>query len=326
MTLKNKPTGRGPLQGSGLISIAEMLHASITKPGAAMRRLLENGDAAFNKPSDNLDFLKNLIKEQADDGADYIDLNIDALVGVDTEKLMPEYIKLVHANSQGIPVSVDSSNVNVCLAGLNTWFALEDTRPPLLNSIPYNEMERFSPIYDLRKQHEFSTICLLVGPQGPLSTPDAILDAALEMHEKAHLAGFENDELFFDCVTLSLSSDGCMSGTGEIKPSHTHNAFHAMQKIKTHTSLQGVHCVLGVSNWVHGAQKRRIGHLRAFIATAQEYGLDAAIVDVSKQFGIKPPSDELVEFVKMFVGLDGSDDSMMTYSSAMQTARENEWI
>ena len=90
--------------------------------------------------------------------------------------------------------------------------------------------------------------------------------------------------------------------------------------------MPGVHCVLGVSNWVYGAKKRRIGHIRAFIAAAQKYGLDAAIVDVGQQYGITPAPAELVGFVETFVALDGGEDSMMTYSAAMQEARQANWI
>ena len=90
--------------------------------------------------------------------------------------------------------------------------------------------------------------------------------------------------------------------------------------------MKGVHAVLGVSNWVYGATKRRIGHIRAFIAVAQEYGLDGAIVDVEKGFGITPAAPELVDFVKMFVALDGAEDSMMDYSAKMQEARQMKWI
>ena len=90
--------------------------------------------------------------------------------------------------------------------------------------------------------------------------------------------------------------------------------------------MNGVHAILGVSNWVYCAKKRRIGHVRAFVALARKFGLDAAICDVSKKFGIRKPASELVDFVEMFVSLDGSDESMMRYVEKLQEMREKQWV
>lgn len=90
--------------------------------------------------------------------------------------------------------------------------------------------------------------------------------------------------------------------------------------------MKGVHAVLGVSNWAFGVQRRRTGHIRAFLAAARKRGLDATIIDVKGQFGLKPPAPGLLELVEMFAGLDGSEDSMLTYAAAMQEARAAQWI
>ena len=117
-----------------------------------------------------------------------------------------------------------------------------------------------------------------------------------------------------------------MDSMGQIKSSHTHNSFRAIQRIRSSEKMKGTHAVLGVSNWVFGAQKRRIGHIRAFIAVAQRHGLDTVIVDVKRKFGILPPAEELIDFVEMFANLDGDEDSLMDYSAMMQQARQSGWI
>ena len=63
--------------GKGIIGIAELLHASIPKPGEAMRKLHKAGEGAYTKPSEALDYIKHIIESQADEGAAYIGINVD---------------------------------------------------------------------------------------------------------------------------------------------------------------------------------------------------------------------------------------------------------
>jgi 5,10-methylenetetrahydrofolate reductase len=315
-----------PLAGSNLIQIAELIHASIPLPGAAMKYVQKMGDEGFTKPNRGLLVIEDLISSQAREGADYIDINLDALGDSDAPGMMRKFVQLVHKYGGGTPPCIDSSDGRVLQAGLEEWNRLGGKRPALVNSIPFMELDKYRPVLELRKRYTFSAICLLVGTEGPLKTTDEMHAAAKTMFQAATAAGFRNNEVFFDCVTLGIASDGCMDPMGNVKASHTHHSFNAIQRIKQDPAMSSVHCVLGVSNWVYGAKKRRIGHIRAFIAAAQKRGLDAAIVDVSKQFGIVEAPKELVGFVEVYAALDGSEDSMMTYSGAMQQARQSNWI
>ena len=310
---------------TGLIQIGEMLHASIPAPGAAMRALREKAPAGTLSAGPELDSLKENIASQAAAGADFIDINVDALGG-ETAADMRAYAALVRECGDGVPASIDSSNPDVLLAGLETWFSFDGAPAPLLNSIPFNEMDRYEAIFDLRAQHPFSVVLLLIGLEGPPATTEGIIETARAMFDRARAAGFAPEDIYFDTVTLGIASDGCMTAMGEMKPSHTYNAFRAIRQIRNDAALGGAHTIQGVSNWAYGARKRRIGHIRAYVSVAMEYGLDAAIVDVSKDFAIKEADPELVGFVKGFASLDGSDDSMMAYQNMMQEARAGEWI
>jgi cobalamin-dependent methionine synthase I len=307
-----------------LIQIAEMLHASIPRPAEAMKILYERGAEAFEQPGDELDYLVKLIEEQAEQGADFLDVNVDALEG-DKADFMRKLIRLVRKHGRGVAPSVDSSETAVLQAGLDEWFS-EPGPAPMLNSIPLCDMASREPVIALRSQYPMSAVCLLIGDTGPLGSTEAMVEGARTMFHELTTRGFQPEELYFDTVTLGIASDGCVDSMGMPKPSHTRMSFQAIQAIRNDPEMQGVHAVLGVSNWTYGAKKRRIGHLRAFIEIAMQYGLDAAICDVSKDFGQKPASPELVEFVETFVALDGADDSMMTYAAAMQKAREQEWL
>lgn len=315
------------LRQAPFIQIAEMLHASIPFPGAAMRFLQTLGPDGFTTANRGLAAVEWLIRSQAHEGAHFIDTNLDALNDPKAPDLMRRYVRLIQQISGGVPPCIDSSDCNVLVAGIEEWYKNEKNPPkPMVNSIPFAEMDARGPVYEMRKKFAFNVVCLMVGPEGPMKSCDEMYEGAKVMFKKARAAGFEPSEVYFDCVTLSLSTDGYIGGDGMIKASHTHNAFHAIQKIRQDPEMKDTHAVLGVSNWVFGARKRRVGHIRSFVAVAQKYGLDGGIVDVGKAFGVEPGAPELMDFVEMYVGLDGSDASIDRYADKMQMMRENNWV
>ena len=316
-----------PLAGSGLIQIAELIHATLPFAGSAMQDLLAQGEAGFARPSRGRAAIAELIRSQAAEGADYIDINIDAVNAPDAPGFMRQMVRLVHVFGEGVPPCVDSSDPAVLDAGLDEWLACgAELRTPLVNSITFSEPERYANVLARRRERAFSAVCLLVGKQGPLQSTPEMVAAARSLFARATSDGFAPSELFFDTVTLGIGTDGFMDPEGNIKSSHTRNAFHAIREIRNDEEMKGVHAVLGVSNWVYGARKRRIGHLRAFIEVAMEYGLDAVISNTAKQFGKQPAPVELADFVRMFVALDGSDESMDLYTEGMAQARAEGWV
>ena len=70
--------------------------------------------------------------------------------------------------------------------------------------------------------------------------------------------------------------------------------------------MKGVHISLGISNCVKDLPGRSIGICRAYLAKAQEYGLDAGIVNVMHDYGLKPVAEDLLEMVDAFAKQDGS--------------------
>lgn len=293
-----------------------------------MKHLLALGEAGFTTHNRGRAAIEELIRVQAAEGADYIDLNIDALNAPDAPAFMRQMVRLVQTCSDGVPPCIDSSNPAVLEAGLNEWLSLdENLRSPLVNSITFSETERYASLLEHRRTRAFNIVCLLVGQQGPMKTTEEMVTAARSLFERCRAAGFQPTEILFDTVTLGIGTDGFLDPEGNLKSSHTRNSFLAIQQIRNDPQMKGVHAVLGVSNWVYGARKRRIGHLRAFIEVAMSYGLDAAIVDTSKEFGRqKTAPTELADFVRMFVALDGTEASVDRYTEGLTKAREDGWV
>ena len=89
-------------------------------------------------------------------------------------------------------------------------------------------------------------------------------------------------------------------------PGYTYRAFEAIRKIMSDSEMKGVHTSLGISNSARDLPGRAIGVCRAYLAKAMEYGLDAAIVNVTHDYGWKETAPELMELVDAFAKQDGS--------------------
>jgi 5,10-methylenetetrahydrofolate reductase len=320
--------GRDHTMKSPLISIGEAIHASIPKTGKIMRQLHDLGCDAYSTPSGPLDYIRALIESQADEGADYIAVNLDAFGEDDPQQavdMMVEYTQLVRKWSGGVPICVDSSNDDVLIAGLKEWYGGQpDVRPPLLNSIKVYTMDRMLP---LKKDYDFSFIGLLVsedkptGPGGSHSV-DELCGLAKRLFEQAvGEYGFRPEQIFFDSTVFPLAIDMPMEPG---VPGYTYRTFETIRKIKGDPAMRGVHCSLGISNSVRDLPARRIGVCRAYVAKAMEYGLDAGIVNTAHQYGSVEPDPALLDLVTAYAQMDGSTEKMSRAMELMgQFCREN---
>jgi cobalamin-dependent methionine synthase I len=307
--------GKDHMKEVKLIQIGESVHASIPKPGAAMKELLAMGADAYKKPSGALDYMVSLITSQVANRADYIAINVDAFGEDDPQlsvDLMRAYVRLVKKHSKGVPPCIDSSNDEVLIAGLEEYYKdnPENAAKPLINSVKTYTINSILP---LRAKYPFKVIGLLVsdkeaGGDGAYST-NQLYDMAVEIFDAAvGKHGFEPDDLFFDSTVFPLAIDMPMTPD---TPGYTYRAFETIRKIMNDPKMKGVHTSLGISNSVKDLPGRKIGVCRAYVAKAREYGLDAGIVNVMHEYGLKPVDAELLELVDAFAEQDGSAESSM---------------
>lgn len=312
--------GKDHTMKNALISIGESIHASIPKTGQIMKDLHALGAGAYTTPSPQLDYIRALVESQANDGADYIAVNLDAFGEQDPQQavdMMVQYVRLVKRWGRGVPVCIDSSSDAVLVAGLKEWYANapgvadhvkrgnESLHAPLLNSIKVYTMDKIMP---LKKDYDFSFVGLLVseekatGPGGSHSV-DELYALAKQLFDAAMRHGFKPGQIFFDSTVFPLAIDMPMEPG---VPGYTYRTFETIKKIKADPRMKGVHCSLGISNSVRDLPARRIGVCRAYVAKAMEYGLDAGIVNTAHQYGTVEAPPELLELVDAYAKLDGS--------------------
>ncbi|MBN2210711.1 MAG: dihydropteroate synthase [Sedimentisphaerales bacterium] len=304
--------------------IGESVHASIPKTGAVMKELVNGGPDAYETSSDALDYMVALIADQAAKGADYIAVNVDAFGEDDPAlavDLMRKYVALVKKYSCGVPVCIDSSDLNVLKAGLDEWYSTPGMPIPLVNSVKVSTIDQLLP---LRKNKPFKVIGMLVDEAGRADEADTnaiyklartIFDAATKKY------GFAPDDIFFDTTTFPLAIDMPMTpGT----PSFTYRCFESIKKIKSDPDMKDVHFSLGITNCVNDLPARKIGVCRAYVQKGREYGLDGGIVNINHQYGKKPADPDLLALVAAFAENDGSAEKSMNAMMLMgEFCRQN---
>ncbi|UCD51905.1 MAG: methylenetetrahydrofolate reductase C-terminal domain-containing protein, partial [Phycisphaerales bacterium] len=304
-SILNYLAGRDHTKTRPLIAVGDQIDASHPKTGAVMKEALELGDEALQQPIGPVGYIRALIQSQADEGADYIAVNIDALCdddGQQAARTMEQYVRWVRDHGGGIPPCIDSVFDEALAAGLKAWYSDDQPAlPPLLSSIRAEAIKKVMP---LRQEHDFG----LVGPLGHTST-NAIdageaLEQAKRLFERAVTEyGFEAEQLFFNPVAVPLVKDEptVPGGCG-----HTYSAFETMRRIKADASLKRCHCLLRTSAVVPGLPGRAIGVCRAYVGKALEYGLDAAFTNVANHYGESPADPGLLELVSAFAEMDGT--------------------
>jgi len=316
------------MKKDSLISIGEAVHASIPKTGNVMTELEKIGHDAYTKTSEPLNYIRELIENQAQEGADYIAVNVDAFGEKDASiaiKMMIEYVRLVRKWGRGVPVCCDSSNDDVLIAGLKEWYNTNDSiKPPLINSIKVHTMDKMMP---LKAEYDFSFIGLLVsedkptGPGGSHSV-DELIDLARRIYDAAvNKYGFKPEQIFFDSTVFPLAIDMPMEPG---MPGYTYRAFETIRRIKNDPVMNRCHFSLGISNCCRDLPGRKVGICRAYVDRAMQSGLDAGIVNVSHHFGRGQPDPQLQKLVNAFAGLDGSPEKLTEAMKLMgQFCKEN---
>jgi cobalamin-dependent methionine synthase I len=295
--------------GNQLIIIGEPVHASIPKTGAVMRELAGLGPQAYSAPSEPLDYIKGLIESQANAGASYIAVNLDAF-GEDEPQvaveMMREYVRMVREWGKGVPVCIDSSDDDVLITGLQEWYDSEEKLGrPLLNSIKVYTMTKMLP---LKKDYDFAFVGMLMSESGKSHSIDELYDLARRIFDEAvGKFDFKPDEIFFDSTVFPLAIDMPMEPG---QASYTHKTFEAIKKIKSDPAMQGVHFTGGISNCARDLPGRKIGICRAYVAKAMEYGLDSAIANPAHRFGQVEPDAQLLDLVDAYARMDGSAENM----------------
>jgi len=252
------------------------------------------------------DYLQAMARRQEAAGATYLDINVDEF-STDVEervRLMAWTVEVVQQASS-IPISVDSSNLEILKAGLQ---ACDTSRgPAMVNSV---SLEREEAI-DAAAEFKAVVIASAAGEKDLPSTTDGRIANLDRLMPKLAEAGIDLPSIHVDPLVFPVSVD-------------SNNAGSFLDSVKAVREKYGneIHIVAGLSNISFGMPNRKLIN-QVFTHMAVEAGADGGIVDplqinVSILNALDPESES---YKLAHALLTGEDDFGMNFIMAAREGK-----
>jgi 5-methyltetrahydrofolate--homocysteine methyltransferase len=242
--------------------------------------------------SDDVAFIQNEAKFQAEAGAHYIDVNAGSFVGEEAQRL--SWVVRGVQEVTDLPLCIDSPDPKV----IETVLPLV-RRTPMINSITL-EPARLEGVLPLVVEHKAKVIGLCQSEEAMADTADAKVRMAGELVERVTEAGIPVDDLHIDPLVYPVATD----------PQSALAALDAIERIMK--SFPGVHTICGLTNVSHGLPIRKLVN-RTFLVSAITRGLDSVIMD--------PTDKQLYGSLRAALMLVGKDEYCMEYIRAFREDR-----
>ncbi|MDI6782838.1 MAG: methyltetrahydrofolate cobalamin methyltransferase [bacterium] len=203
-------------------------------------------------------FIQQTAKDQADSGANYIDVNAGTLLA-DEPAALEWLVKTVQA-VVNLPLCIDSPNAKATEVALSVHQG-----KALINSIS-GEKNRFNAMLPLVTEYKTAVIALCMDDAGIQETPEKQLEKAKELGKKLFDAGVAPQDVYFDPLVRPISAS-------------SESGYLVLETIRLFkATFPDSHIICGLSNVSFGLPQRKLLNT-AFLIMAISAGLDAAILD-----------------------------------------------
>lgn len=219
-------------------------------------------EAAMSDDAVGMDYLRQLVRQQEQAGAAFLDLNVDEIsVKLPEQKAaMAWLVEAVQAMTD-LPVAVDSSNLEVIETGLE---ACDKGRArPLLNSASLERLEAL----DLALAHGAAVVVTAAGEKGMPEGTEARLANASRMVDAALAKGLALAHIYVDPLIFPISVD----------QAYGNHSLDAIRRIRAAYGPE-IHITGGMSNVSFGIPGRKVIN-DVFLLLAIEAGADSGIID-----------------------------------------------
>jgi len=238
----------------------------------------------------DLDYVLSQGVQQADAGADILDVNV-GLPGIDEAATMQRVV----CSLQGVvdlPLQIDSGNPAVIEAGLRHYAG-----KAIVNSVNGDEAT-LNAILPIVKKYGAAVVGLTMDEHGIPESAEARFAIAQRILSAALAHGIPARDVYIDCLTLTLSA----------QQSAAQQTLRAVGMVRQQL---GLHTVLGVSNISFGLPNRGLIN-RTFLAQAVAAGLDLPILN--------PNDTAMMDTLAACRALDGSDPDCAEYLTRFTNA------
>ena len=215
----------------------------------SVEEAVEKRDAAF---------ISGLAREQAEAGADFVDVNAGTFLDQEIDSLC--WLVETVQSEVDLPLSLDSPNPEALAEALK-----RHRGEPMINSISL-EPERFESLLPVITSRPCSVVALCMAETSMPTTAEERVEVASELIRRLTDDGVPLERIFVDPLIQPVSVD---TGMGIA-------ALEAIGRIMS--DFPGVNTICGLSNISFGLPLRRLIN-RNFLALGMSYGLSAAILD-----------------------------------------------
>jgi cobalamin-dependent methionine synthase I len=267
------------IAGSSMIIVAEKINTSRKSVADAV----EKRDAQS---------IIKLARDQAEAGADYIDVNAGTFLDRETECLC--WLVETVQGAVSLPLCLDSPNPKALSQALKLHKGV-----PIINSISL-DADRFASLLSVVTSEECQVVALCMAGAGMPRTAEERVLAGSELVGKLVSEGLPLERILVDPLVQPISVD-TSTGTAALE------ALGGMM-----TRFPGVKTICGLSNVSFGLPHRGLIN-RNFLALCICHGLSAAILD--------PTDSQLMATLLSAEMLLGQDEYCEKYINAYQRGR-----
>ncbi|HIB57204.1 MAG: dihydropteroate synthase [Alphaproteobacteria bacterium] len=224
----------------------------------AVKVAMAGGDGS----DEALIYLRQLVDKQIRVNADFLDLNVDEISWkLEEQKAAIKWLVTTIQGMTKLPLSIDSSNVEVIATGLAAYDSAA-TRP-LLNSASLERIEAL----DLAQEHNARVVVTAAGESGMPNGAEERVQNASRMVDAALEKGFTLGDLFIDPLVFPTSVDRVFG-------------LHCLEAIRGLRKKYGpdIHITGGISNASFGIPGRKLIN-EVFLILSVEAGADGGIID-----------------------------------------------
>jgi 5-methyltetrahydrofolate--homocysteine methyltransferase len=208
--------------------------------------------------AEDAEAIKKIARDQAECGADYIDVNAGTYVGKEDQ-----YMKWLVSTVQSaveIPCCIDSPDPKVVEAAMELHKGT-----PMLNSISL-EKERWDALLPVVAGSDIKVIALCMSDSGMPESKDDRLSIASDLINSLVKNNVPVENIYVDPLVQPISTND----------SYGMEFMNAVEAIMT--EFPGVHTICGLSNISYGLPERKLLN-QAFMVMAICKGLDSAIIN-----------------------------------------------
>jgi 5-methyltetrahydrofolate--homocysteine methyltransferase len=262
-----------------MIIVGELINASRKSIAAA----IESGDA---------DQIGKIAVDQADAGAQYIDVNAGIFVGKETGYL--KWLTQTVQSNIDRPCALDSPDPDALLAAIAVHRGI-----PMINSISL-EKERFDSLMPVIAGTGFHVVALCMSDDGMPESVEDRLKIADKLVNALTRNGIPIDHIYLDPLVQPLSVNSRFG-------MEFLNSIEEIARL-----FPGIHTMCGLSNISYGLPNRKsLNH--TFMSMAIAKGLDGAIVN--------PLDKRMMGCIVTAEALTGRDEYCSKYLKAFRSGK-----